>query len=94
MAGDVRRTKIRRLMAAVGEVLLRDWDPLGVADISSCRDEYDRYAATVSRYLWEGADEYKVVSYLSQVQEVDMRLSHADAERDRLVAHSLLALTI
>jgi hypothetical protein len=94
MAGDVRRAKVKRLMAAVVEVLLLDCDLLGVADISSCRDEYDRYAATVSRYLWEGADEHKLASYLSQIQEVDMGLSHANTERDRLVARRLLAQTV
>jgi hypothetical protein len=88
------RVKLKQLMESVRAVLLSEWDPLGVADNPSCRDEYDRYVATACRLLREGADEHKLAAYLSQVQEVAMGLSRVDSERDRSVARRLLALTV
>ena len=81
-------------MEAVREVLLRDWDPLGVGDNPSLSDEYDRYVGTACRYLQGGVDDYKLAAYLGQIQEVAMGLTRVDTERDLRVARRLLALTI
>jgi hypothetical protein len=86
--------KGERLMQAVREVLLREWDPIGVADHPECSDEYDRYARAICRYLEEGIDEFRLTAYLSQVQTVGMGLSRVDDERDRLVARRLLSLSV
>jgi hypothetical protein len=83
-----------RLLEAVREVLLREWDPIGVAHNPDCFDEYDRYARTICRYLKEGIDEFWLAAYLSQVQAVGMGLSRADEERDTRVARRLLALPV
>jgi hypothetical protein len=80
-------------MEAVREVLLREWDPLGVADNPACFDEYDRYARTICRYLKEGVDAFRLTAYLAQVQTVGMGLSRTDEERDKRVAQQLLALS-
>ncbi|QEH34902.1 hypothetical protein OJF2_34470 [Aquisphaera giovannonii] len=85
---------VKHLMEAVRQVLLREWDPIGVADNPACFDEYDRYARTICRYLEEGVDEFKLTAYLGQVQTVGMGLSRADAERDKLVARRLMALSV
>ncbi len=82
-----------RMMEAVRDVLLREWDPIGVAHHPECSDEYDRYARTICRCLAEGIDEFKLTAYLSQVQTVGMGLSQADEERDKLVAQRLLSLS-
>ena len=86
-------TKVERLLMEVQEVLLREWDPIGVAHYPECFDEYDRYARTICRDLMEGTDAFRLTAYLSQVQTVGMGLSQTDEQRDRLIAQRLLALT-
>jgi hypothetical protein len=86
--------KGERLMNAVREILLEQWDPIGVAHDPGRFNEYDRYARTICRYLTEGVDEYRLVAYLSQVQSVGMGLSRTDGERDRAVARRLLTLSV
>jgi hypothetical protein len=83
--------KSERLMEAVREVLLREWDPIGVAHNPECFGEYDRYACTIGRLLEGGVDEFRLAAYLSQVQTVGMGLSRVDEERDTLIARRLLA---
>jgi len=34
----------RENRARVRQILLRDWDPIGIQDIAEASDEYDRYA--------------------------------------------------
>ena len=82
----------QRLLEAVREILLREWDPIGVAHNPDCSNEYDRYARTISRYLSDGIDGYKLTAYLSQVQTVEMGLSSVDKERDKAIARLLLSL--
>lgn len=81
-----------RLMEAVREILLREWDPIGVAQNPDCSNEYDRYVRTVCRYLDEGIDEFKLTAYLSQVQTVEMGLSSIDEVRNKAIARLLLSL--
>jgi hypothetical protein len=84
--------KPERRMPSVPQILLTEWDLLGVAHIPECSNEYDRYARTVCRYLAEGVDEFKLRAYLAQVQTTSMGLSHLDAQRDHRVVRRLLAL--
>jgi hypothetical protein len=87
-------TKGERLLDEVREVLLREWDPIGVGDNPECRNEYDRYARTICRYLKQGADEYRVTSYLARVRTQSMELSAAVPECDRAVAKRLLSFLV
>lgn len=87
-------TKASRLLPVVREILFREWDPIGVNDNESCRDEYDSYAPNVVELLLSGADEYKLASRLSEFQRVSMGMSVIDEELHRRVACRLLALTI
>jgi hypothetical protein len=83
-----------RLLEEVRVVLLREWDPIGVGQNPQCRDEYDRYARTICRYLDEGADEYRLTVYLAQIRSVAMGLGFAAPEHDQVVARRLLALRV
>jgi hypothetical protein len=83
-----------RLFQEVREILLREWDPLGVADNPACRDEYDSYAYTLCRYLMERADEYRLAEYLSRVRSDSMGLGTAAPECDIKVARLLLGLRV
>jgi hypothetical protein len=84
--------KASRLLPAVRDILFREWDPIGVNGNELCCDEYDSYAPAVVRLLLSGADEYKLVSRLSEFQRVSMGMSVIDEELHRRVARRLLAL--
>ncbi len=81
-----------RLINAVREILLNQWNPLGVLDHPENHDEYDGYAQTVCRFLGDGVDEFRLEAYLTQIQTVSMGLSRVDQIRDKLVVRRLSAL--
>jgi hypothetical protein len=88
------RVKYKRLQEAVAEVLGRDWDPLGVAENPSLRDEYGRYVGAICRLLITRGDHEEISAYLRLVQHVDMGLVSIDTERDRKVADVLASMLI
>jgi hypothetical protein len=84
--------EVERLLNEVREILLREWDPIGVGKNPDCQDEYDRYARTICRYLEQGADEYRLAAYLAQNRAVAMGLGFVAPECDRAVARRLCSL--
>jgi len=85
-------TKPDTLLLSVQEILLREWDPIGVNTYPQCQDEYDSYAPTICRWLREGVDEYRLAAHLSHLQRVTMGMSVIDDELHRRVARRLIAL--
>ena len=85
-------TRKDSLLSAIQQILFREWDPIGVNDNELCGNEYDSYAATLWKYLREGADEFKIMTHLRQLQLTSMGLSHVDEEHDRRIARRLLSL--
>lgn len=80
------------LLTGVQDLLFREWDPIGVNDNDSCKDEYDAYATTICRWLREGVDEYKLTSHLGELQRVSMGMASIDEQKNRMIARRLLAL--
>ncbi|MBT4863867.1 MAG: hypothetical protein HON53_01940 [Planctomycetaceae bacterium] len=76
----------------VCRILWEEWDPMGLRPFTDIPNEYGSYAETISRYILEGRDEFKMISHLQQLQRNAMGLSHVDNERDRRVARLLLSL--
>lgn len=84
--------KSERLLQEIREVLLHEWDPIGIGHNPDCINEYDRYARTIFRYLTHGTDEYRLSAYLAHTRAVNIGLNAVDSERDRTVARRLLSL--
>jgi hypothetical protein len=42
MASDEQR-RARTIQESIHDILLRDWDPIGINDVPEARDEYDSY---------------------------------------------------
>ena len=61
---DPRTRHARDLQRQIGEVLLRNWDPLGVASEPECADEYDAYVGPVYRLLASGASDREIAEHL------------------------------
>jgi hypothetical protein len=68
------RQRSREIEDAIRQVLMRDWDPIGIADEPACADEYDSYIGGVYHLLASGADEARIASHLATVQTEMMGL--------------------
>jgi hypothetical protein len=81
------RTRVR-------EVLMREWDPVGVRDCADAQDEYDPYAGEVYVMLMdEGATAEAIAAYLHEIATGHMGLSSLQlAERCRRTAKILVSL--
>jgi len=69
---DKRERRAAEIQAAIHDVLLHDWDPIGVADEEQAQDEYDSFIGGVYRLLASGASPEQVAEHLSTVEREDM----------------------
>lgn len=85
--------RARQIQTDIAEVLLRDWDPIGVAGAPEAQDEYDGYVGGVYRLLASGATAEAIANYLARLQTENMGLN-TSAQKLLSVAAKLLALDI
>ncbi len=58
----------RDIQKSIAQVLLRDWDPIGVKNEPQAQDEYDSYIAGIYRLLAAGATPQVVAEHLCRVE--------------------------
>jgi hypothetical protein len=81
----------QELLRRVDEALFYIWDPIGVAEAISTRDEYSRYIPEVISLLESDADATKIAAYLTSVQTERMGMRANDG-LSRTTAKHLLDL--
>ena len=70
------------------ELLLREWDPIGIADLAEAPlDEYEHYAGQIARRLRAGASDEEIAAVLESFRG-DMGLEPSD-ELPLGVAHTI-----
>jgi len=82
---------MEELTEGVREILLHDWDPIGIADHPLAHDEYDSYAPKIAGMLWHGHDLYKIADHLHKIATTAMGLP-GNIANEKLVAAKLLLL--
>ncbi|MER9301220.1 hypothetical protein NKI38_32995 [Mesorhizobium sp. M0621] len=76
MAHKTDRDQADENRALVRDVLLRDWDPIGISGIPEAKDEYDDYADVVlGMLIHENATAKDIAGYLFKIATEDMALS-------------------
>lgn len=80
---------MRDLVSKVDEILLHDWDPIGVRENPEAWDEYSSYAPTALRIAMRANIEL-VVDYLFRLKHDHMGLSREDRAHDRRVAVKII----
>jgi hypothetical protein len=70
-------------------LLMKAWDPIGVAGIPEAEDEYDGYLGPVAGLLRGGADEERLAHLLSEIRTGRMGLD-PQAVDDRRAARAIL----
>lgn len=86
------KTRAAQRCFAIHEILLRDWDPIGVREIPEAQDEYDGYIAGVYRLVVGSASKANIVDHLRHTEKVNMGLPATDNTRLATVAEKLLKL--
>jgi hypothetical protein len=86
-----RLERARDYHAAIREVLMREWDPIGVADIPEATDEYDSYIGEVYGLLVRREPLHKMVDFLWWVETQHMGLA-GNRRKTEAVAERLLRL--
>jgi hypothetical protein len=95
MANGRNKYQWRECRMRVREVLMREWDPIGVAGLPEAADEYDTYAAKAYVMLMvERADTARIAAYLLENATKNMGLPHRAtlAECCNRAASTLVAL--
>lgn len=95
MAHGRNKYQSRGSRARVREILMREWDPIGVCGIPEAADEYDKYVAKVYVMLMdERATREAIAAYLYDIATNYMGLpAHADvADRSANAAAILVGL--
>jgi hypothetical protein len=84
----------RRIRTEIRDVLMREWDPIGVKDEPMAADEYDMYLGDIYSLLADGAPETFIASHLRNIEI--KRMGFADFQTpDRLeVAKALKAISL
>lgn len=81
--------RAQRYHKAIAEVLLRDWDPIGIADVPEAQDEYDSYVGPVYGLLISRSALTKIVEYLWWAETEHMGLT-GSRTRTEHIARRLL----
>lgn len=80
------------LLDRIRDVLLAEWDPLGLADAAGTPDDYDAYAREVRAILSDPeAGEGRIAHYLDWVERHTLRLQPRP-ERAAAAAAAIMAL--
>src|SRR5688500_4481596 len=83
-----KKKKAAEIQESIRKILFYDWDPIGINDFGP-DDEYDSYVGGIYRLLASGADEYKIIERLYQLETTSMGCN-GDRERLKSVAEKLL----
>jgi hypothetical protein len=73
MSENLNRAK--RYHGAIREVLLNEWDPIGVAQIPETADEYDSYVPTIYKMLISRVPKHELFDYLWWLESEHMGLT-------------------
>jgi hypothetical protein len=93
MASDEQR-RARTVQESISEILLRDWDPIGINDVPEAHDEYDSYVGSVYRLLASHCSADQIIDHLATIESRTMELGIPNRKRLTHVASQLLALNV
>ena len=83
----------RGIEEQIRQILLNDWDPIGIREVPEAQDEYDSYVGGVYRLVADGASAVEVAKHLARIEGEQMGLpSSADVRLS--VATKLCGLNV
>ena len=88
-----RARRYHQSIPAIREILLHDWDPIGVRDIPEAQDEYDSYIPGIYGRLIHRISESDLFDYLRQIESQQMGLAGDRGKTQQAVKKLLLLNT-
>jgi hypothetical protein len=85
---------VRAIQESIRDILLRDWDPIGINDVPEAQDEYDSYVGGIYRLLASNCSTEQMVDHLAQIESQTMELGTPHCERLTQIANQLLQLDV
>jgi hypothetical protein len=80
-----------KLENAVKEILLNEWDPIGIRSNTNAKSEYDSYALRIVGMLYNGTNESEIAGYLDEiVNELGLKVN---ADLSRSVSKKICSLS-
>jgi hypothetical protein len=79
------------LAASVRQILLRDWDPIGIKEVPEAQDEYDSYVLKICGMLREGCSSDELYRHLRWIESEHMGLD-GDESYTSTIAKKLMGL--
>jgi hypothetical protein len=89
-----KEERAREIQRSIAEVLLRNWDPIGVRDAPQAQDEYDAYVGGVYRLIASGATARDLAEHLARVEAEQLGFQDTDPKMLIPVAEKLLKLNV
>lgn len=84
----------KRVIDEIRDVLMREWDPIGVKDEPLAWDEYDAYIGRTYRLLVDGSSDQVIADYLADVEQDRMGLGPSKPESLARVVQALRKLSL
>ena len=88
----IEKLASRLIRRSIRKVLLKVWDPIGIAGEPKAQDEYDDYVGPVYDLLVNGADDQQITEYLLHVVNELMGLEAAKAEDMKATVEALRSI--
>jgi len=93
MSNDMER-RGREIQEQIRQVLLHDWDPIGVQEIPEAQDEYDSYVGGVYSLLASHVQDEELVEHLYRIERETMGLGPRDKSGLLSVVQKLRMLNV
>ena len=90
----LEKYRFRQIRAEISQVLLREWDPIGVSDEPEAQDEYDSYVYGVLNLLLRGASAEEIAEHLFLIETERMGMSVTNKPRLIPVAEKLRLINV
>jgi hypothetical protein len=89
-----RERRAAEIAKCIGDILLNDWDPIGVRHAPEAQDEYDGYIGELYRLLVSRPSVEEVCTHLATIEEQSMGLGSVDPKSLETVASKLIKLNV
>jgi hypothetical protein len=89
-----KEERAQEIQRAIAEVLLRNWDPIGIKDVPQAQDEYDAYVGGVYRLLASGATARQIAEHLARLEAEQLGFADTDPKMLIPLAEKLMNLNV
>ena len=78
---------------SIRQVLVYEWDPIGIKGVPEAIDEYDAYIGRINGILAGNRSKIDLVDFLQRIERDEIGISTSEQTRENVV-NSLLALNV